>query len=180
GFEIGGGAARNVVEDDGLVDRFGNGAEVPVLALLRRLVVVGRRGQDGVDAWPRGYFFRFGHSLVRRVGSGAGDDGHASGGDFNGYVDNAQPLIVGECGSFSRGAAGNQEVDARFDLPGDQVAQCVFVDSTVLRERCDQSGTTASQLHGSRITLLARACMSRVCSCGDVSAELPSEYERIA
>src|SRR5271154_1629780 len=66
---------------------------------------------------------------------------------------------MGECRSFSSGAAGNQEVNARFHLPGNQIAQSVFVDRTILRERCDESGATSSQLHDLRITLIARACM---------------------
>jgi hypothetical protein len=55
---------------------------------------------------------------------------------------------VGERRSFSSGTTGDEEIDARFDLPRDQIAQRVFVDSAVLRERCDQSRTTAAELHG--------------------------------
>ena len=49
-FDVRAGASGNVVEDDRLVHGFRDGAEVAVLAFLRRLVVVGRSGQDGVDA----------------------------------------------------------------------------------------------------------------------------------
>ena len=53
-----------------------------------------------------------------------------------------------ESGRFSGSAAGNQEVNARFNLPRYQITQRIFVDRAVLGKRCDQSGTTASELHG--------------------------------
>ena len=92
-------------------------------------------------------FFRFCDGVLCRVGSCAGHDRHASGDDFDGHVDDVQPLIMTERGSFTGGAAGNEEIDARFDLPCDQIAQRFFVDGAVLGERRDQSRTTASQLH---------------------------------
>ena len=46
GFDVRAGAARDVVKNERLVHGFGDGAEVPVLAFLRGLVVVGRRGED--------------------------------------------------------------------------------------------------------------------------------------
>src|SRR5450755_3712747 len=86
GFEIGAGAAGNVVENEGLVDGLGDGAEMPVLALLRGLVVIRRGGEDGVHTGARRDFFGFGYSLLRGVGSGAGYDWNASGNDFDGDV----------------------------------------------------------------------------------------------
>ena len=97
-----------------------------------------------------GNFFRFGHRLMRGIGSGPRDDGHTSGDDFDGQVDDAQPFIVSECGSLSGGAAGNQKIDARFDLPGDQIAQRSFIDRAVLGERRNQGSTTASELHDAK------------------------------
>ena len=95
GFEVRGGAAGHVVENDGLVaDGLGDGFEMAVLALLRGLVVVGRGGEDGVDPGARGDFFRFLDRFVSGVGGGAGDDGHASGRHFDGRVDDVQPFVV--------------------------------------------------------------------------------------
>ncbi len=115
-----------------------------VLTFLRGLVVVGRSRQDGVDARARRYFLSFGHCFLRRVGSCAGDDRNASGDDFDGHVDDAQPLVVRESRRFPGRAARNQEIDPGFHLPGDEIPQSGFIYSAVLGERRDESGTAAS------------------------------------
>jgi hypothetical protein len=123
-----------------------------VLAFLRRLVVVRRCREDRTHARARRNFFGFGYGVVCGIRRRTRHDGDASGGDFDGDVNHAQPLVVSERGSFASSAAGNQEVDARFDLPGDQITKRSFIDSAVGGERRDQSCTTASELHGARIT----------------------------
>ncbi len=152
GFEVGGGASGHVVENDGLVaDGFGNGFEMAVLAFLRGLVVVGRGGEDGVDSGARGDFFGFLDCVVRGVRRGSGDDGDASGGDFDGGVDHVEPFVVGERGRLAGGAAGNEKINAGLDLPRDQIAQGCVVDGAILMKRSYECGATATELHRNRI-----------------------------
>ncbi len=108
GFEVRSGTSGHVVENDRLVaDRLRDRFEMPILALLRGLVVVGRRGEDVINAGPRGNLFRLFDGIVRSVGRSSGDDGDASGGDFDRHVDDVQPFVVGESRSLARGTAGN-------------------------------------------------------------------------
>ena len=123
-----------------------------ILALLRGLVVVGRGGEDGVDSGARGDFFCLFDRVVRGVGGGAGDDGNASGCDFDGGVDHVEPFVVRESGSLAGGAAGNEEINAGFDLPCDQIAQGCVVDGAVLMKGSDEGGATATELHRNKIT----------------------------
>ncbi len=126
-----------------------------VLAFLRGLVVVRVRREDGVDTRARGEFFRFFYRLVRRVRGCAGNDGDASGGDFDGRVDDVQPFVVRESRSLAGGAAGDEEIDARFDLPRDQIAQGGVVDGAVLMKRSDQSGAASTKLHRDKIARMS-------------------------
>ena len=152
GFEVGGGAAGNVVKDDGLVaDGFGDRFEMAVLAFLRGLVVVGRGGEDVVDSGARGDLFRFLDGVVGGVGRRAGHDGDASGHDFDGGVDDVEPFVVGESGRLAGGAAGNQKINAGLDLPCDQIAQGCVVDGAILMKRSYECGATATELHRNRI-----------------------------
>ncbi len=151
GFDVGSGAAGNVVENDGFVDGVGDGVEVAILAFLRRLVVVRRGGQYGVDAGPGGNFFGFGNGVLGGVRSGSGDNGHAAGNDFDGEVDDVQPFVVRESWSFAGGAAGNQEINSGFDLPGHQVAQGRLVDGAVLTKWSYQRGAASTELHRIKI-----------------------------
>jgi hypothetical protein len=152
GFEVRAGASGDVVEDDGLVaDGFGDRLKVAILAFLRGLVVVGRRGEDCVDSRPAGEFFGLFYGFVCSVGRSAGDDGDAASGDFDGCVDDVQPFVVRERGRFTGRAAGNEEIDARVDLPCDQVAQGRVVERAILMERSNQRSAAAAKLHGNKI-----------------------------
>ena len=159
GSRLAAGSAGNVVENDWLVDGFGDGAEMAILAFLRGLVVVGRSGEDRVHARPRSDFFRFGHCFLRGVRGRAGHDGHASGGDFDGHVDHVQPFVVRERGRLAGGAARNQKVNSGFDLPCDQIAQSSFIHGAVGSKRRHEGSTTSSELHGIRITPSERRCI---------------------
>ena len=90
--------------------------------------------------------------FVRGVGRGSGDDGDASGYDFDGGVDDVQPFVVGERGRLAGGAAGNKKIDSRFDLPRDQIAQGCVVDGAILMKGSYEGGATATELHRNRIT----------------------------
>ena len=92
---------------------------------------------------------------MRRVRGCAGDDGDASRDDFDGGVDNVQPFIMGQSRSLARGAARYKEVDARFYLPRDQIAQGGVVDGAVLMERSNQSGAASTELHRDKIARMS-------------------------
>src|SRR3954467_15284148 len=62
-----------------------------------------------------------------------------------------EPLVASESRSFTRCAARHQEIDARFDLPGDEVAQGSIVERSILTEGSDQGGATSVQLHRDKI-----------------------------
>ena len=119
---------------------------------MRRFVVVGRGGEDGVDSGTSGDFLGFLHGFVRRVGRGSGNDRNAPRSDFDRGIDDVEPFVVGQRGRFASGAAGNEEINSRIDLPGDETAQARVVDGAVLMKRRDESGTAASELHRDRIT----------------------------
>jgi hypothetical protein len=153
GFKVRGGAAGHVVENDRFVaDGLGDGFEMAVLAFLRGLVVVRRRGEDGADSGACGDLFRLLDRVVRRVRSRSGDDGDASGHNFDRGIDHVQPFVVGERGRLAGGAARNQKINARLDLPRNQIAQGCVVDRTILMKRSYQCGATATELHRNKIT----------------------------
>src|ERR1700723_2832221 len=83
-------------------------------------------------------------------------DGHASSDHFNRDVDDPQPLVMRQGGSFAGGAAGNQKVNPRLDLPCQQVAQGGFVDGTVLTEGSYQRCTTSAKLNENKISRMGR------------------------
>ena len=107
--EIGDGPAGHVVEDQRQVDRFGDRAEMPVQPFLRRLVVVRARPTGS----SRAGLLRVGGELdrfARRVGAGAGDDGHAAARD-------ARPprVISRQCSSTS--TVGDSPVVPTMTMP---------------------------------------------------------------
>ena len=94
----------------------------------------------------------FSTASLRRVGSGSGHDGHASGHDFDGDVDDPQPLVVRKSRSLAGGAAGNQKINSGLDLPCHQVAQGGLVDGAVLTEGSYERCTASTKLHDNKIT----------------------------
>src|SRR5579872_3543242 len=151
-FKIRSGASGDVVEDHRFVaDGFGDRLEMAILAFLRGLVVVRRGREDRVDARTLGEFFGFGNGIVRGIGGCARHDRDASRGDFDGGVDDMQPFVVRESRSFAGGAAGNKEINAGFDLPGDEIAQGYVVDGAILMKGRYKSGATSTKLHRDKI-----------------------------
>ena len=175
GFEVRGGTSGDVVEDDGLVaDRFSNRLEMAVLALLRRLVVVGVRGEDRVHAGARGKFFGFLDGVVSGVGRGSGNDGESSGRDLDGRVDDVQPFVVVERGSLAGGAAGHKKIDAGLDLPRDQIAQSRVVDGTIRMKGSYECSATATELHRNKITRMGAE--GKLPGCPDVVDSYSSRH----
>ena len=87
GLEVDAGAAGNVVEQDGQMRGFCDGAEVAELALLLGLVVVRVGGEDAVEAVELRKLFDVGDGLVGGVVRAAGKDRNASGGSGDGDLD---------------------------------------------------------------------------------------------
>ena len=68
---------------------------------------------------------------MRVVAAGAGEDGHLALGLFDRDLDDAEVLVAGERRALAGGAAGDQKIDARFDLAAHQPAQSRFVQRAV-------------------------------------------------
>src|SRR5580692_4024316 len=122
-----------------------------ILAFLCRLVVIGRGCQDRIYTRPRRHLLGFLDSVTSRVGSSAGHDGHAPRHDFDGDIDNPQPLVMRQGRGFAGGPAGNQKIDSGLDLPRHQVAQRRLVDGAVLTKGSYESCTASAKLHENKI-----------------------------
>src|ERR1700691_3404307 len=86
------------------------------------------------------------------MGSGARNNRHASRHDFDGDINNLQPLVVRQSGSFAGSAAGNQKINSGLDLPRHQVAQGGLVDGAVLTKGSYKCCTASSKLHETKIS----------------------------
>ena len=144
GLNVRAGAARDVIKNDRLVHGFRDGAEVAVLSFLRRLVVVRRCGENAIDPRPGPQLPGLGDRILGRIRSGTGHNRYSPSRYFNRDIENLQPFIMRKRGRFAGGAAGDQKIDARFQLPRDQVAQGSLVDGAVLLEGSDQCRTAAT------------------------------------
>ena len=56
---------------------------------------------------------------------------NAASGGLHDDADGTQPLVFFQCGGLASGTAGDEEVDAGFDLPVDQRTQGGLVDGAV-------------------------------------------------
>src|SRR5581483_280111 len=70
-------------------------------------------------------------------------------------------------------AAGNKEVDARFDLPRNQVFKRLLVDRSILVERRDEGSTTSAKLHENKITRIEQGWEQSHFSQGAEEVEQP-------
>ncbi len=124
------GAAGHVVQDDRQVDRFGDLAEMPVHAFLRRPVVVRHDLQRRVGAG----FLRIAGQFDRldgRVAAGAGDDGNAPCRMVDRDLDQFAMLVHGDRRRFAGGADDDDAVGAFRDVPVDELAQARQVETAV-------------------------------------------------
>src|SRR5690606_34399728 len=112
------------------VDRFGNLAEVPVHAFLRRAVVVRHDLQRGVGADFLGVARQF-DRLDGRVAAGAGDDGDAPGSVFHGHLDQFAMLVHGDGRRFAGGADDDDAVGPLGNMPVDELFQAGQVETAV-------------------------------------------------
>ena len=74
-------------------------------------------------------------------------DRDATGGGFDGDLDDAQPLLRGEGRGLPGGATGDEERDAAGNLPVHVSAQCGLVERTILSEGGDERGAAAGEIH---------------------------------
>src|SRR5271166_5140281 len=136
--------------------------------LLRGLVVVGRGGQNIVNARARRDFLRLGDGFARVVRRGASHDGHTTVGGLDGQVNHAQPLVVQESRRLAGSAAWDQEVDAGLHLPAHQVAQGGLINASILLEGSYEGGAASTQFHDNRIILYKRNCIASEVSTTDL------------
>ena len=143
---IGDRAARHVVQHHRQVaGGLGDGLEVPVLALLRRLVVVGDDLQLRVGAHILGVAGQL-DGFLGRVGAAAGHHGHAARRLFDRDADDLAMLLDVHGGRFARGADDAQAVRAFGNVPVDEPPQRGVVDAAVFVHRRDERDDAASQL----------------------------------
>src|SRR5206468_720810 len=99
--------------------------------------------------------------IVSGVGSRAGHNGHPARCHFDGGIDYLQPLVVRKSWRLASSAAGNQEVDSGFHLPGYEVPQCGVINGAILMKRGYEGGAASTKLHAIKITLSALQCREK-------------------
>src|SRR5207247_2532488 len=131
-------------DNDGASD-FGDGLEVFVKSVLRRLVVIRTDRQHTIGAETL-RSFRSLYRFRRGIASGAKDDLYLA---FCFLEDNAQYSIRFfrfQGGAFACGAAGHDHVDAAADLDLDQTPQRWFVNRSVAEKWRHQCRAAALKL----------------------------------
>ncbi len=137
-------AARDVVDDDGLVGGRSDLLEVAHDRALRRLVVVRRHDEHRVDP-----------GLVRQlrqmdgmagvVRAGAGDDGRAVSDRLDGRREQLELLLVGERRALARRPCHDDPVGAVVDEMHRELAELRHVDRAVRVERRQDRGQNLTQ-----------------------------------
>ena len=143
---IGDGAARYVVEHNGqIADGFGDGPEVPVLAFLRRLVVVGNDLQLRIGANASGELGEL-DGFFGRIGAAASHDRHAAFGLLDRYANDFAVLFDVDRRRFAGGADHAEAIRAFVDVPVDDATQCGVIDTAVVVHRRNERDDAACQL----------------------------------
>ena len=122
--------------------------EMRLHAALVRLVVVGRNDQHRVGASLFGM-----HGKIDRlggvVGAGACNDWHPAARDLDRHLDDVFVLVMAKRRRFAGCADRHQAAAALVDLPFDEIAERLLVESCRIREWRDQRGDRpAKLLHG--------------------------------
>ena len=136
-------AAGNVIDDDGDVDRLGDGRQLAVQPFRRRLVVIGADDQHAVGTGIGG-MARQAHRLGGGVRAGAGDHRNAAGGLLDAQLDDTVMLVMRQGRRFTGGAYGHEPMRAALDLEFDKFSERILVDPPVA-ERRDQRGVGSGE-----------------------------------
>src|SRR5258708_37087196 len=102
-----------------------------VQSFMRGLVVIGRDGENTVDA-HRLVFARGPRNLRGVVAAGSGDHRHLAMCFLQGDFDSPPALGARECGALAGRSAGHQKMDSCPDLPPHQSPQTSFIDRKVI------------------------------------------------
>ena len=105
--DVGHRSGRDVVDENGNVDRLGDGPEMRVEPFLGRLVVIGNDDERGVGPGLVGMARVF-HRLGGVVRSRSGDHRHAARRRFDGEFDNALVLLLRKRRRFPGGTDRNE------------------------------------------------------------------------
>ena len=151
GQQVAGGARRHVVEQERHARRVGDQAEVPVQALLRRLVVIRCDDEHAVDAefaGGAGAFDRFG----RRIAAGAGDHRHAAADALHRDLQEFGCLRCSDRRRFAGRTADDHAVAALARMPVEQAPECDEIHVAGLRHGRDQGDEAAAEHQGAHRT----------------------------
>ena len=154
-FEIRGGAARHVIENDrDGRDGASEGEKVLVLALLRGFVVIRIGGEYCVNSADVPEQAGLTQERPGGVVRAARPDWNTASRSVNDEMNHVQPFILVQRGRFAGRAAGDQKVYACINLPVDERAQRRFINcvgSPVRLERRDNCGAASCCFHHRKV-----------------------------
>ena len=132
------------------MNHLGQGQEVPVLAFLSGLVVVGIGGEDAMDAADLAEPLGEPQQGPGRIVCAARPYRDSSRSCIDDDLDRLEPLIFVERCRFAGRTASHQKVDTGADLPIDECAQSRLIDRTscsVRQKRRDERCATSYRFH---------------------------------
>ena len=130
------GAGGNIIEDDGLCHRVGDGGVVPDQPGLRGLVVIWRYHQQPVGPGPLRVPAE-GDGVGCGVGAAAGDDRHPAVHMIHTVFDGPHPLTVGHGAGLARGTADDDGLGPAGDLEVQQTPKGIQIHGAVAEGRDD-------------------------------------------
>ena len=128
------GAAGDVVDDQGQLDRVMDRPKVGVETLLRRLVVVGGHHQGRVGARPLGVPGQA-DRLFGRVRAGPGDHRHPTAGGLDAQLDHPLMLGVAHGRALPGGPDWHEALGTLGEVPCHQLLECPLVERPVAKRR---------------------------------------------
>jgi hypothetical protein len=139
GLEVDHDASGDVVGDDRLVARVGNGFEVLDDPARRGLVVVGSDDEKAVYTQLVS-FTRQMNGVGSGIGAGTGDDSRSPLEHVNGYAEQLEPLVVGEGRTLPRRPSDYEPIGTTLDEILREFAEALEVDRSVSPEWRDDRG----------------------------------------
>ena len=132
-----------VVKNDGLIYAVRNAGIHMNETSLGGFVVVGGNDEERICADFAGALAKS-DGVFRIVASCACDDGNSARNAFNGKFDRGDLFVVRQGGSFARGAANDECVDACVQLVVDDMSKCFVINFTIT-EGGDERGSRAGE-----------------------------------